>query len=44
MAQGSTVFEAATEHWRDAAQRGVLFVEALNERGRPGSAPKASTP
>jgi hypothetical protein len=33
MAQGSTLFEAATEYWRDAAQRGVLFMETLNERG-----------
>jgi Protein of unknown function (DUF3141) len=33
MAQGSTLFEVAAEYWRDAAQRGVLFMETLNERG-----------
>ena len=33
MAQGSTLFDAAAEYWRDAAQRGVLFMETLNERG-----------
>ena len=33
MAQGSTVFEVATEYLRDAAQRGILFMEILNERG-----------
>jgi hypothetical protein len=29
---GSTLFEAATEYWRDAAQRRP-FMETLNERG-----------
>ena len=33
MSQGSTLFEAAAEYWRDAAQRGVFFMETLNERG-----------
>ena len=33
MAQGFTVFEVATEYLRDAAQRGILFMEILNERG-----------
>jgi hypothetical protein len=33
MAQGSTLLEAAAEYWRDAAQRGVLLMETLNERG-----------
>ena len=43
MAQGSTLFEAATEYWRDAAQRGVLFMETLNERGNTYVAQSAKT-
>ena len=43
MAQGSTLFEAAAEYWRDAAQRGVLFVETLNERGNTYVAQSAKT-
>ena len=43
MAQGSTVFEAATEYWRDAAQRGVLFMETLNARGNTYVAQSAKT-
>ena len=43
MAQGSAVFEAATEYWRDAAQRGVLFMETLNERGNTYVAQSAKT-
>ncbi len=37
MTQDSTVFDAAAEYWRDAAQRGVLFMETLNERETPTS-------
>ena len=43
MAQGSTLFEAAAEYWRDAAQRGVLFMETLNERGNTYVAQSAKT-
>ena len=43
MAQGSTLFDAATEYWRDAAQRGVLFMETLNERGNTYVAQSAKT-
>ena len=43
MAQGSTVFDAATEYWRDAAQRGVLFTETLNKRGNTYVAQSAKT-
>ena len=43
MAQGSTLFEAATEYWRDAAQRGVLLMETLNERGNIYVAQAAKT-
>jgi hypothetical protein len=37
------VFDAATEYWRDAAQRGVLFMETLNERGNTYVAQSAKT-
>ena len=43
MAQDSTLFEAAAEYWRDAAQRGVLFMETLNERGNTYVAQSAKT-
>jgi hypothetical protein len=33
MTQDSTVFGAAAQYWTDAWQRGVLFLETLNERG-----------
>ena len=33
MTQDSTVFGAAAEYWTDAWQRGVLFLETLNDRG-----------
>ncbi len=33
MAQDLSVFGAAGEYWADAWQRGVLFLETLNERG-----------
>ena len=43
MAHDSTVFDAATEYWRDAVQRGVLFMETLNERGNTYVAQSAKT-
>ena len=43
MAESSTLFEAAAEYWRDAAQRGVLFMETLNERGNTYVAQSAKT-
>ena len=43
MAQGSTMFDAAAEYWRDASQRGVLFMETLNERGNTYVAQSAKT-
>ena len=33
MAQDLSVFGAAGEYWADAWQRGVLFLETLNQRG-----------
>jgi hypothetical protein len=33
MTEDSTVFGAAAQYWMDAWQRGVLFLETLNERG-----------
>ena len=43
MVQSSTLFEAAAEYWTDAAQRGVLFMETLNERGNTYIAQSAKT-
>ena len=43
MAQDSTVLEAAAEYFRDAAERNILLMEALNERGNTYVAQSAKT-